>query len=46
MNIEKIVGYVAVAAVAIAVCAFTKDGLYALAITLFGFYFISEEREK
>lgn len=42
MNINKGLGYLSAAAVAIAVLYFTKDTIVALAIVGIGFYCISE----
>lgn len=42
MNIIRIVGYIAVAAIAIAVAIILKDGLLTIAIAICGFYIISD----
>lgn len=41
-NINRGLGYLAVAAVSIAVVAFTKDSLSVIAIALGGFYFVNK----
>ena len=42
MNIDRIVGYIAVAAITIAVAALLKDGFFTFIIAIVGFLIISE----
>lgn len=45
-KIEKIVGYICVAIMTIAVAAFLKDLLGTIAVALIGFYFVSGDHKK
>lgn len=42
MNIERIIGYICVSIMTIAVAAFLKDLLVTIAVATIGFYFISK----
>lgn len=41
-NINKGLGYLATAAIAIAILYFTKDAIWAVAVAGIGFYYVSE----